>query len=728
MRSTSTSARPVAPTCGQTAVDYADDVSEPRGGIDSTLANPRAISNSVHAQGSQDFPSVQGLSQFVFQWGQFIDHDITRTPETQDHFNIPIPSGDPQFDPTGSGVQELPLARSGFDPATGTENGNPRQQMNLLTSFLDGSVIYGSSDSRSLALRSMRGGMMIMRNDGLLPMNGVDTEMLENVNGLGADPTTLFVSGDVRANEQIGLTAMHTLFSREHNYWANRIATDQFAGQDLNDPAIDEQIYQLARQIVGAEIQIITYNEFLPAVLPDGSIGDYTGYDADTDPRISNVFATAAYRVGHTMLPSELSFVDGDGNVTDSRSLAESFFQPQVLLSSGIEPILRGLAVEPQQEIDRYMVDGVRNFLFGPPGAGGLDLASLNIQRGRDHGLPTYNQVRSDFGLAPATSFADITADPMTQAALSSVYGSVDEVDAWVAGLSEDHVAGSNLGETFGLIWIDQFRRLRDGDRYFYKNLDLESNLLAELENTRLSDIIIRNSEITTLPSNVFVIERTDFGDAIDDGSARSYPTLLSNDGARHTMGALYLGESVDHEDDGQPTAGADGDDQFGVDDDDGVQIASSLVTSNFFTATSGFVVTASQAGKLDAWIDFNQDGDWDDFGEQIFQSVDVSAGPNPLSFTVPQRAAIGDTAARFRLSSDGGLNPTGAAADGEVEDYMVTVIDGDSASGIAGEVNVNGEPITFSVEANELVVHSGTVELFSRPRGNRRVAKHQRI
>ncbi len=203
---------------------------------------------------------------------------------------------------------------------------NPRQQTNLLTSFIDGSVIYGSDDDRSLALRTRQGGKMIMRDDGLLPLNGVDTVLLENVNELRADPNSLFVSGDVRVNEQIGLTAMHTLFSREHNYWADRIAAEQFAGQDLNDPEIDEQIYQLARQIVGVELQIITYNEFLPAVLGDDAIEEYQGYDANVDPRISNVFATAAYRVGHTMLPSELSLIDPDGSADRNAATCRCIF------------------------------------------------------------------------------------------------------------------------------------------------------------------------------------------------------------------------------------------------------------------------------------------------------------------------------------------------------------------------------------------------------------------
>ncbi len=703
----------------QTSEDYADGISEPRGGDVSTLANPRLISNAVHAQGDKVIASAEGLSQMVFQFGQFLDHDITRTPEIDEPFNIAVPSGDLSFDPANTGTQEIPLNRSAFDLASGSDADNPRQQINTITSFIDGSVIYGSDDERALALRARQGGKMVMRDGGLLPLNGVDTVLMDNVNGTAVDPNSLFVSGDERVNEQIGLTAMHTLFSREHNYWADRIAADQFAGQDLSDPTIDQRIYQLARQIVGAELQIITYNEFLPAVLGDDAIGEYLGYDASVDPRISNVFATAAYRVGHTMLPNELSLIDSDGTLMETRSLADAFFQPQVVAASGIEPILRGLAARPQQEIDRFVVDGVRNFLFGPPGAGGLDLASLNIQRGRDHGLPTYNQVRIDFGLAPATSFADVTTDPQTQAALATAYATIDDVDVWVGGLAEDHELASNLGETFSTIWIDQFTRLRDGDRYFYKNQGLDANLVDELENTTLADIILRNTAIASLSDNVFQIPRSDFGDAADSGAWPRYPTLLVNDGARHTIGPLFLGTSVDHEMDGQPTAAADGDDSNGEPDDDGVVSVATLVTTGASHPTnSSFSVTATQAGKLDAWIDFNQDGDWNDPGEQIFVSVDVAAAANLLSFTIPPGAKPAETAARFRLSSAGGLNPTGEAADGEVEDYIVILADGDDVDGVDASVDVSGDAITSSIELGDLVIRNGQVDIFRAPNG----------
>jgi len=163
------------------------------------------------------------------------------------------------------------------------------------------------------------------------------------------------------------------------------------------------------------------------------------------------------------------------------------------------------------------------------------------------------------------------------------------------------------------------------------------------------------------------VVKGYDFGDAPDP----SYPTLLASNGAQHLLGgALFLGATVDVEPDGQPTPGADGDDLDGGDDEDGVVYAVSLLAG----ADESFQVTASAAGLLNAWIDFNADGDWDDAGEQVFTDEPLVAGSNPLLVTIPLDAATGTTHARFRFDSAGGLTPTGLAADGEVEDYTVVI------------------------------------------------------
>jgi hypothetical protein len=159
-----------------------------------------------------------------------------------------------------------------------------------------------------------------------------------------------------------------------------------------------------------------------------------------------------------------------------------------------------------------------------------------------------------------------------------------------------------------------------------------------------------------------------DFGDAPDP----TYPTLLASSGARHLTGlGVYLGSAVDSEADGQPTAGADGDDVTDTDDEDGVAFASGLEAGG----TSHINVTASATGTLSAWIDFNTDGDWADAGEDIFPGGQaLTAGVNALNFDVPADAILGDTFARFRFSTDGALSYTGYASDGEVEDYRVTI------------------------------------------------------
>jgi len=182
-----------------------------------------------------------------------------------------------------------------------------------------------------------------------------------------------------------------------------------------------------------------------------------------------------------------------------------------------------------------------------------------------------------------------------------------------------------------------------------------------------------------------------DWGDAPDMAGAPSYPTLAASNGANHTLGSqLYLGLQVDAELDGQPTMAADGDDLNGVDDEDGVN----FVTALLYGRQAKVDVVASQAGMLDAWIDYNADGDWTDAGEQIFAAAPVNPGLNTLTFTLPAMAPgpVRVSYARFRLSSAGGLAPGGAAPDGEVEDYRVKLASVGSISGTkVWDVNADG-------------------------------------
>ncbi len=174
-----------------------------------------------------------------------------------------------------------------------------------------------------------------------------------------------------------------------------------------------------------------------------------------------------------------------------------------------------------------------------------------------------------------------------------------------------------------------------------------------------------------------------DFGDApeIDSNDPTGvhpteYPTTLERDGARHVAREeIYLGRAIDTEWDGQPTMGADGDDlDASVDDEDGVKFVTPLIPG----LMAKVAIVASAEGYIDAWIDFNADGDWDDYKEQIFARAKVRAGVNYLKFEVPPYpyavAAEVKTYGRFRYSTYGGLKYGGPAKDGEVEDYLVKI------------------------------------------------------
>ncbi|WP_419191972.1 peroxidase family protein [Engelhardtia mirabilis] len=452
-------------------VGYSDGISTPAG-----VGQPsaREISNAVCAQ-SGSIPNARPVTDFVWQWGQFVDHDIdlTGAADPAEAFNVLVPTGDPQFDPSSTGTQVIPLDRSLYAPGFG-----PRQQINQITAYIDGSMVYGSDPVRAKALRAMDGTGRLKTSAGnLLPFD--------------PDDPTMFIAGDVRANEQVGLTSLHTLFMREHNFWCDafNIVAPYFDG---------DFVYELSRAIVGAEIQKITYEEFLPALLGPNALQPYAGYDFLGDAGIANSFSTSAYRFGHSMLSPTLMRLNAsmDAIPDGPLPLKDAFFNPAVIINGGgIDPILRGLATQRPQEVDPFVVDDVRNFLFGAPGSGGFDLASLNLQRGRDHGLPRYNQLRSDFGLPQAATFADISSDAATQAALGSVYATPDDVDAWVGILSEDHVGGALVGELALVMLRSQFERLRDADRFWYQ-IHFGGIVDAVVKNETLARVIWRNTSV----------------------------------------------------------------------------------------------------------------------------------------------------------------------------------------------------------------------------------------
>lgn len=514
------------------AAAYADGISLPSLPQDQSA---RIISNILNDQTdpnnpSQDLNTVdqQSLSDFAYAFGQFMDHDMDLTPDGGATFPIPVAPGDPV------GPNPLPFTRSQYDPSTGTSLNNPRQQVNVVTSFLDLSQVYGSDEATADALRTHIGGLLKTGPGDLLPLDSstyFGSSPLDMQNAGGLPTSDLFATGDIRGNENIELTALQTLFVRNHN----RIAA---ALQQEHPGWSDEQLYQEARKINIAEYQEIVYTEWIPAVLGSNALRMYSGYNASVNPSIANEFSTVAFRFGHSLLSSNIERHTNDGlDIADvsrdgaSIPLSEDFFDPTLLNTSGvvdpltghtssdIAAILKGDADGDSQAMDLLAIRDVRNLLFGNFGAGGQDLIARDIQRARDNGLPDYNSMRIAYGLPPVTSFAQITSNVQVQNELQAAYGSVDNIDAFEGGLAEDHVAGADVGPLFRAIMVDQFTRLRDGDRFFYLNEQFTPAELRMLQGATLAKVIQANTSITNLQPDVFFFKPTISGTVFSEVS-----------------------------------------------------------------------------------------------------------------------------------------------------------------------------------------------------------------
>lgn len=478
------------------------------------VPGPREVSNSLCHE-SSIHPDSRNLSDFVWLWGQFVthemDHTTTQDGRTHDQLqpdtaHIQVDESDPWMGFPGG--LYMRFFRSMI--VNGSDDPDPsiqREHPNIISAWLDGSVVYGNDDPRADWLREHSGGRMKVSDypeGDLMPQaDYANDPTTPGMSFAGFNFSQSFVAGDDRANEHVALLAIHVLFVREHNRLADEIA-------ERNPTWNDEQIYQYARHINIGFIQTITYNEFLPAVGVE--LDSYLGYNSSIDPTITNEFSVVAFRMGHSQIGSFMLRMDEDRNVIEDGhlTLREGFFDVTPIIDEGgIGPILRGLAYNIEPENDLYYVDDLRNQMFGPPGSGGLDLCAVDIQRGRDHGIPDYNTVREGFGLPRYTDWSEITSDVEIQGKLNSTYPDIDSVDALIGMFAEDHLENSALGETMHFIIKEQFTRLRDGDRLHFESENSDVyELRSEIENTTLAEIILRNTEVESIQCNAFYAEQ----------------------------------------------------------------------------------------------------------------------------------------------------------------------------------------------------------------------------
>uniref|UniRef100_A0A671V2C1 Eosinophil peroxidase-like n=1 Tax=Sparus aurata TaxID=8175 RepID=A0A671V2C1_SPAAU len=496
----------------------------------------REVSNKILRTANSDVENDPLYTHLVTIFAQWTDHDLTFTPHspviksfssgidcdkscarTEPCFPIEIPRQDPRF---GRNSEEcMPFFRSA--PSCGSGNtghifgaATVRQQMNTLTAFIDVGQVYGSDEAKARSLRDLTSDKGLLRvnkeytDDGRehLPFSEMTTNMLRLSLSILCD-----FSGDERTNENIALTSLHTLGLREHNRLARALAK-------LNPHWNGERIYQETRKIMGGYFQVLTFRDYLLHIVgPDilaKQLATYPGYDEEVDPSISNVFATAAYRFAHLMVQPFIFRLDEqykEHKKFPSPLLSKAFFAPwRVIFEGGLDPIVRGLVGKPAKlnTQDHMMPDELREKLFKFTMDLALDLGALNMQRGRDHGLPGYNKWRKFCGLSEPQNLEQL-AEVMNNTDLAKnlldLYGTPENIDVWLAGVAEPFVPGGRVGPLFACLIATQFQKIRQGDRLWWEKEGVFTEAQRKsLKETSFARIICDNTGVTEVPEKPF--------------------------------------------------------------------------------------------------------------------------------------------------------------------------------------------------------------------------------
>ncbi|XP_071089130.1 salivary peroxidase/catechol oxidase-like [Haliotis cracherodii] len=512
---------------------YDDYISSPREQSyvsSSKLPSARLVSTTVHTP-STDSDLSEDYTHMLMQWGQFLDHDITSTP-TEKLTEINGPYGR-SFGCCGSDLKrkfrpqcfpiDIPetdrhfvFKCMNFVRSVQVENEHckaaPVEQLNQITAYIDASQVYGSSQEEQNKLRTFVDGQLKMRC-AHLPNDSQSSCNTPN------SPSYCFLAGDHRVNENPTLQSMHTIFMREHNRIAKKLKA-------LNCHWSDEITFQEARKIVGAIIQKITYDEYLPIImgqqamtkynLPIGSGSTYANvYSTTTDASIRNAFATAAFRMGHSMIHSHLASYSSSYSYLGQDQLSRIFGKTNLILNANNRKVghyCRGLVKDGVQNAEHKLTQDVTDKLFADSKGNSLDLAALNIQRGRDHGLPSYTKWRKYCDVPTATSFdglACTTHTATTANLLKKVYKHIDDIDLFPGALSEKPVPGGLLGPTFTCLLGKQFQALKEGDRFWFEEnnayVEFTPNQLNEIRKASLSRVVCDNTDTYMIQKNAFI-------------------------------------------------------------------------------------------------------------------------------------------------------------------------------------------------------------------------------
>ncbi|PNJ65843.1 lactoperoxidase isoform X2 [Pongo pygmaeus] len=518
--------------------EYEDGLSLPFGWTPGKTRNgfplplAREVSNKIVGYLNEEGVLDQNRSLLFMQWGQIVDHDLDFAPDTElgsseyskaqcdeyciqgdNCFPIMFPPNDPKARTQG---KCMPFFRAGFVCPTPPYKSLAREQINALTSFLDASFVYSSEPSLASRLRNLSSplGLMAVNQEvsdhGLpyLPYDSKKPSPCEFINTTARVPC--FLAGDSRASEHILLATSHTLFLREHNRLAREL-------KRLNPQWDGEKLYQEARKILGAFVQIITFRDYLPILLGDYMqkwIPPYQGYNESVDPRISNVF-TFAFRFGHLEVPSSMFRLDENyqpWGPEPELPLHTLFFNTwRMVKDGGIDPLVRGLLAKKSKltKQNKMMTGELRNKLFQPTHRiHGFDLAAINTQRCRDHGQPGYNSWRAFCDLSQPQTLDELNTvlkNKMLAKKLLGLYGTPDNIDIWIGAIAEPLVERGRVGPLLACLLGKQFQQIRDGDRFWWENPGVFTKEQKDsLRKMSFSRLVCDNTRITKVPRDPF--------------------------------------------------------------------------------------------------------------------------------------------------------------------------------------------------------------------------------
>ncbi|KAI6191954.1 hypothetical protein M3Y97_00283900 [Aphelenchoides bicaudatus] len=449
------------------------------------------------------------------QWAQFIYEDIAQIGTNQlvkGNESFPLPCcgakhseclpifADADDENYKDREQCLPYARSVVAPRLNCGLG-PRHQANLASSFLDASHLYGNSEDESRRLRLFVDGQLktqTVEGEQLLP--GKQLKTCTNKN------KQCFDSASKWTNLLPTTAAFHTLWVRQHNRVARQLKIRNWHWND-------ERLYQETRRIVGAQIQHITFNEFLPIVIGKELLNRHklepahahkieSDYNMTLNPTALNAYASVFGLFFFSLIPDTIAEVSKQQEVGERQHLSALFNNvDQLYEKEKFNSLLRYLINEPIVQPGLQMSLGFRDRFLRGPDTTGIDLAAIIIQMGRDHGISSYTKNREMCGLSRPRNFEELKpllGDTVNIEALQKVYKTVDDGDLFVLGLAEKAKKGSLLGPTFDCLLAQQFHRIKHGDRFWYGNSlgigGFTNEQTNELRKTTLAGVFCDNT------------------------------------------------------------------------------------------------------------------------------------------------------------------------------------------------------------------------------------------